>query len=189
MYDLPQNTIYGLLENPVHTAHRFSGVKASELINEVAKFKSNHKIAVPESEAILFYLVNHAMHTIRQSRGDMEELPADLSKFAMQCNEICTRISKALFFHVCCVAHGMLWVHKLEKNQMDFFEASFGKGFAEYLTNKPQRDSLSLISGYDMSIHQFLGGISSVYSFGKIIAWGKPYSMIVKTLHRCSNGS
>ncbi len=192
MYDLPPNTLFTYNQNPLHTGHRFGSLPANTLISEIAKFKKQHSIAVPESEAILFYLVNHALHVLRSNHNEYEELPPAMAAFAQKCDTISTRISKALFFHVASVAHGMLWVNasQLEKSQLEFFEQQYGQGFKQYLINKKDGGALSEIKSISgLNINQFLGGLSSIYSFGKIVAWGKPYSMIVKTLHKATNGS
>lgn len=190
MYDLPSGTLFSFKENPIHTTHKFSTVGVDELVSEIAKFKKTHSIATPETEALLFYLVNHALHTLRSTYDEYDKLGPREAAFAHKCNVISTRISKSLFYHICCVAHGMLWVHSLDDNQMSFFEQNYGKDFAAYLKGKAGgKESITDVGKYKMNMHQFLGGVSSVYSFGKIIAWGKPYSMIVKTIHRCANGS
>lgn len=193
MYDLPPNTLYSFGQNPLHTQNRFGSLSAKHLTQEIATYKKNHKIACPESEAILFYLVNHALHVIKSNYNPLQELPPKVAEFAHKCDTISTRISKALFFHVCCVAHGMLWVSgsQLKPEQVNYFEQNFGAGFKDYLMNKSRNGGgvETAVKDASMTIHQFLGGLSSIYNFGAIIAWGKPYSMIIKTIHKASNGS
>lgn len=189
MYDLSEKTLYKHNANPLYTQHRFSHVSFNELTKEIKSFKTKHGCRVPESEAIMFYLVNNILHTVKSKYGELEDLPQDVYDLTKKCDNISTRISKALFFHVCLVGNGMLctYLGAMEKHQKEYFENNYGKGFIEYL-GKKTRD-LDNMKVEDLTVNQFLGGMSNVYSIGKLIAWGKPYSMIVKTAHKVSNGT
>lgn len=189
MYDLSEKTLYKHNANPLYTQHRFSHVSFNELTQEIKSFKAKHGCKVPESEAIMFYLVNNILHTVKSKYGELENLPEEVYKLTQKCDNISTRISKALFFHVCLVGNGMLYTYlrNMEKHQQEYFEQNYGKGFIEYLEKKTNQ--LESIKVNDLTINQFLGGMSNVYSIGKLIAWGKPYSMIIKTAHKVSNGT
>lgn len=188
---MPSKTIYSSMNNPINTAHRFGNLPFATLLDEIIKYKKKNSARVPESDAILFYLSNHLSHIIKSRYKEMEVLPDNIAELATKCDQISTKISKALFFHVCCVGHGMLWVNSgtLDTNQLAFFEQSFGPGYKAYLDEKKTSKTLDNMSRHDMTIHQYLGGMSSIYGFSKIVAWGKPYSMIIKTLHKASNGN
>lgn len=187
MYDLPQNNLSFLENNPIYMRNNFSSLKINELIKEINFFKKKYGIKTPEEDAILFYLTNHAIHVIKKNYSyTNQEIPKEVKDFAIKCNNISTRISKALFFHVSLVGHGMLWLPTLQQNQLDYFIANYGNGFGDFLKKKQNFDDLGKIN---MSIGQFLGGISSVFSFGKIIAWGKPYSNIINVIYKTSRGA
>lgn len=189
MYDLSEKTIYKHNANPLYTQHRFSDVSFNELVHEINIFKKKHGCKVPESEAIMFYLVNNILHTVKSKYNDLQELPQDVYDLTKKCDNISTRISKALFYHVCLVANGMLCIYlsTLESHQKDYFKLHYGEGFIDYLKVKNQNFEKMNIP--NLTINQYLGGVSNVYSIGKLIAWGKPYSMIVKTAHKVSNGT
>lgn len=190
MYDLPQQTLYSYLENPILDRLKFDQLPVSELVDAIKNFKkSSGSNICPEKDAIKFYLSNHALHLIKKKYNELEYLPKEVAKLVEDCSSITTDVSQRIFYHIASVGHGMLWVSNAKGNsQYDYFESSYGSEFRKYLDEKNSREDLSYIKKYNMSINVFLNGISSVFSFGKIVAWGKPYSMIIKVASHASQG-
>lgn len=189
MYDLPQNNIDFLKSNPIYYKYNFSNLSAINLIKEINNYKQKNKISVPETDAFIFYLANHAIHVITNKYKDEYFIPQDILDFAKKCNDYSTRISKALFFHVCLVGNGMLWVNKFDSNQESFFSTNYSQDFVNFISSHNRKNDFQGINKFpNLTINNLLGGISSVFSFRKIVNWGQPYSNIVKVVHKTSRG-
>lgn len=185
MYDLSEKTLYKHKASSLYKENKFSNISYKELFKEINLYKKTNSNMVPESDALMFYLVNNIWHTINSRYGEYEDLPDNVYDLVKECNKLSVQICKGVFFHTCLVGDGMLatYLGNLSDSQKDYFKISYGEGFLKYLENKSNRS----IDG--LNLHQFLGGMSNVYSIQKLIPWGKPYSMIVKTIHKISNGN
>ena len=186
MYDLLEKTLYKNKENPLYKEHRFSDVLYNNLLKEITKYKKDNEIMVPETQAILFYLSSNIWHSINKRYKEYEILPDEVYNLLNKANNHSVKISKAVFFHTCLVGERMLksYLGTLSTDQLNYFESAYGKEFVDYLKIKQCEHPVN-----GLTINQFLGGVSLVFGVPKIIVWGKPYSMIVKSIHKVANGS
>lgn len=193
MYDLPRKTISSKMINPIFNQYSFADVPMSKIIKALGDFEKNFsKLACPEEDALMFYLSNYGIHLVQSSYHPLEILPDNASKFLDKCLQITSESTQRLFYHLLSVGNGMLWIggSSLEQKEKNFFESTYGSGFMDYLNAKSghSMQGPNGLGKYSMTVGEYFGGISYLYGIGRLIAWGKPYSMIMKTALSATKG-
>ena len=58
MYDLPNNNLGFLDNNPIYVHNNFSSLPVKQLVDEISAYKKKHGSSCPETDALKFYLTN-----------------------------------------------------------------------------------------------------------------------------------
>lgn len=185
MYNIPENTLYQYLNNPIYDEHDFSHLPAYRLQDEIKKLKVQGKQPVPETEVLKFYLANHFLFLAKNKYHPLEKLPPEVArsveKAFLKTNEICKRV----FFHtlLSCI-YSLGWLPK-EGKALGYIESTYGSEMKDYIQSQGQKN---LYGMKNTNIGSYMGAMVSVFTFNKMWA-APPWAAIIATVRNCANGT
>lgn len=182
MYDLPAQTLYTYLNNPLLDKFSFAQVPVSSLAKEIESYQNKTKqMPTPEEQALMFYMTNHGFHLIKSKYNEFEVLPPLAAELVESHMKITNDIARRLFYYIVLIS--VEEAHCMQQQGDHFYNymgQNFGPDFGEY-TKGHFSGSLTSFKKLSMSTGPFLRGMRSVFDFGK---WqggygGKPWGNIV----------
>lgn len=202
MHDLPQNTMFSYLANPMFDKIDMSQLPISALAQGYLDFeKSQGKSRpAPETDALKFYFLNHAFHVMKSKFHELEELPDELAEVAQKHLFITTEVAKRLFFYSLIIAvEEARFMHEQSPSFWSHLKGRYGDEFHDFAKNGftkknhqfgSSRDLLSLGS-LDMTAGEYCSAMVSVFAFGN---WspgfgGKGWVPIASLLSDCVHGA
>lgn len=191
MFDLPKNTMFTYLSNPMFDNVDMSEIPTARLVAEIEKFKAkNQKRVDPETDALKFYFLNHAFHTMKTKFNPLEPLDEKMSFVAEKHIQITSQIAKRLFFYNLIIAvEEAKFIPNQAGSFYDFMDDRYGEDFGRYVkANFP--GSLTAFGKINMTSGEFGTAMVSVFGFGK---WqpgfgGKGWAPIAALTSDCING-
>lgn len=184
MYDLPQNTLYGILNNPLLNKYVFKQIHYKDIVKEQKKLQSLKSNPTPEEEALLFYMSNHGFHLIKSKYKEFEPLPDEVNKLVRKHINLTNKIAQRLFHYIIIISiEEGRFLPQQKDHFYDHMTNSFGPEFGSFIKNWKDNN-------INLSIGEFLRGLRSVFDFGK---WnsgfgGRPWGNIVGLAASVCNG-
>ena len=196
MYDLSEDSLACYLSSPVWNRYALRDVPAKVLSDEITAFRKKYPAAVaPETDALKFYLAQHAVWMLKKKYNDIQPLTPAAQNLAKNCAEIMGVVPMRVlsYLTLICVeeARYISW-----NNQTSNFDqvlgGNYGSIFLDYAHNnfksKSSRKNFEDLLSFgeeDMTLGQFLRGMTGVFNFGK---WqggfgGKAWGEIARTTH------
>lgn len=172
MYDLPTNTMFNFLSNPMFDSHNYSELPVSKLAKEIDTFMAKNKNhPAPETDALTFYLLNHGFHVMKTKFNQLEALNSDMIEVAEQHIAMTNRVAKRLFCYSTIIAvEEARFMHDQDDIFYDFLKREYGEDFLNYVKNGFSVGSdhkLTSFGKLDMTCGEFFDGMVSVFAFGK----------------------
>lgn len=182
MYDLPSNTLYTALNNPLLNKYSFSHVSCAQLGKELRDYKAKvKKQPTPEEEALLFYMSNHGFHLIKAKYKELEQLPDNVASLVTDHIKTTNDIAKRLFYYIILISiEEARFLPKQGDHFYDYMDSTISPDFGEYARKNFSGDLLNF-SQLNINVGALFKGIRAVFDFGK---WqggfgGKPWGNIV----------
>lgn len=168
MQDLPPNTMYTYLMNPMFDKVNMSEIHVSKLAQEIEAFqKSSQKMSVPEKDALKFYFFNHAFHILKSKFNPLETLNQDMAIVAEKHIQATNLIAKRLFFYNLIIAvEEARFIPKQNAQFYSFIENNYGSQFHNYV-QKNFPNSLTSFGNLNMTCGEYTQAMMSVFGFGK----------------------
>ena len=192
MFDLPPNTMFSYLSNPMFDKTDISSLPVKVLADEAEHYiKSSGKHAYPETDALKFYYLNHAFHVLKSKVHPLEPLPEELANIAEQHIRMTNDIAKRLFFYSIVIAvEEARFIPSQDQAFFDFLTNSYGSEFCDYV-QKRFPGKLTDFGKLDMTCGEYAAAMVSVFAFGK---WqpgygGKGWTPIASLISDCINGN
>lgn len=191
MFDLPANTMFTYLLNPMFDEIDMSDIHVSKLVKELETFKHSHgKMASPETDALKFYFLNHAFHVMKTKFNQFEVLDEKMAfvaeKHIQQTNEIAKRL---FFYNILIAVEEAKFMPNQDAGFYDFLDQSYGSGFKQWVSSGFGR-SLTSFGNLNMTCGDFSKAMVSVFAFAK---WqhgfgGKGWVPIASSVSDCIHG-
>lgn len=198
MYDLSEDSLACYLSSPVWNRYTLRDVPASVLSKEITSFRKKYPAAVlPETDALKFYLAQHAVWMLKKKYSDIQPLSEAAQKLAKNCAEVMSVVPMRVlsYLTLICVeeARYIPWASQAV-NFDNVLGGNYGVVFLEYAHNgfskkSSRHDDVGLLDfgKEDMTLGQFLRGITGVFNFGKWGGFGgfggKAWGEIARTTH------
>lgn len=193
MYDLPQNTMMTYAANPMFQALDFKHLPVSKLAEEIKAFEvaNKGKRPAPESDALMFYFMNHAFHVMKSRFNPMERLDPEMAFVAEQHIKCTNQIAKRLFFYSTIIAvEEAKFMPGQDAGFFNFLDNSYGREFRAYAKSN-FKGELTDFGDLDMTCGDYAAGMMSVFAFGK---WqggfgGRGWTPIAALVLDCISGN
>ena len=167
MHDLPANTMFSYLANPMFDAVDVSGLPVSVLAQETEKFQAGHARANPETDALKFYYLNHAFHVLKSKTNPFDPLNEDLLKLAESHIQITNQVAKRLFFYSIIIAvEEARFIHGQDQKFYDYLQGAYGDEFCDYVRGGFGK-KFTDFGKLDMTCGQYASAMVGVFAFGK----------------------
>ena len=207
MYDLPENTLYHFLQNPILSNVKLDSISLAEFSKMIKSFikQEPHK-EKPAVDCLKFYLANHAFHLLKNKYRLDETLPPDALELARQHYKITTKISQRILYYTIIAGDSELtFIPRQKKSFYEYIEANFGANFAHYLekNNHNYGGGCGWRNDYDfkrklrfedfdknISFYDFLSALNVVFFQGKweYGAGGPSWGLIMRTVKDVFDG-
>lgn len=180
MYDIPSQTMYSYLNNPMLEKFSFQHLSVSNLAQEIENYQNKNNTIAPESEALKFYLMSHGFHLIRAKYSPLEHLPDKVANLVETHISTTDNVAKRLFYYIILISIEEARFVRDKKDFGDYLSTSFGQEFGDYAEGKFE-GSLTDFKKLNINIGKFLSGITTVFHSG---SWspgfgGKPWAGII----------
>jgi hypothetical protein len=199
MHDLPPNSLFAFSANPIFSPQDMAPVPMSAFAREMARAFATGKHAVPETDALEFYFLNHAFHTMQGEFHPFELLDPDMTRVAEAHLLRASEISRRILFHVLIISVDQgRYMQPQEKSYIEFLENSYGQDFGAFVANHFQVPghrggvgNMQDLAHLKLTAGEFCGGMVAVFAFGKWQNWagGKTWVANPSLVSSCVRGS
>lgn len=208
MYDLPKNTLYHFLQNPILSNIKLDKISLADFSKMIKSFTKNTKgKEKPALDALKFYLANHAFHLLKSKYRMDETLPDPALKLALKHYQVTTEISQRILYYTVIAGDSELTFMPNQKNSFyAYIEENHGAKFRNYLekNNHNAGGGCGWRNDYDfkkklrfedfdkdISFFDFLSAMNVVFFQGKwdFGAGGPSWGLIMRTVKDVAEGN
>lgn len=187
MYDLPANSFDLYKANPLFSPVDFSAVPFKKLAAEIKSYEKKNN-PYPETDALRFYLYNHAFHLLQNKFGKMSELPPDLTTFAQTHINATSLIAKRMLCHT--IVSTICEMDYLSTQKPEYYQQltdSYGEGVADFFKVIHKTNNWRGFDKVDATCGELTGGLVSGFAFSNW-PYRKPWTRITGLSRQCVFG-
>lgn len=172
----PKNTLAYQMTRPLLQQKSIETAPCPQVAKLLTTFKDTHKMEVPETEALEFYQLSHAMALVQQRRHIHEPLPEAELELVAEYFTIGSKIAQRAFYYLVMIC-GREARHLHNKSDLKTqIEAQFGKPVYSFICTLPDSASTAahkfLQSAPKAPLGNYMKALSWIFYKG---SWGGGY--------------
>ncbi len=190
----PTNTLAHQLSRPLTSLRSYADQPCSAVAQKINDFMSEDEWAHPDSQAILFYAMNHGLSLIAQKYSPYEPMEDDELQFVKEYHQIMTEptLRAAYYLILICVRESR---HMKQSSHIDGkLDEQFGYPFRQFIRSLPQSshgaENAFRNNPPNCTLGRLAAGLAYLFHNGPFTGsfGGHPWGNVADCLSRFVNG-